>query len=127
MTKKDPSGWWEAELKGKVGVIPGNYVEEVKYTPPLPAPPPVPAPVPTAPTPKPSQERQLGVEYNGSKKLLKFSVGSLEALQTSLRQQLSITSSFTVTFFHEDDYYDLDEISLLPEKTKLKIVAQAMN
>jgi len=28
VTKKDPSGWWEAEFKGKKGRIPSNFVEE---------------------------------------------------------------------------------------------------
>jgi len=28
VTKRDPSGWWEAELKGKKGLIPSNFVEE---------------------------------------------------------------------------------------------------
>jgi len=35
MTKKDASGWWEAEFEGKKGLIPHNYVEVIK--PPLPA------------------------------------------------------------------------------------------
>eukprot|EP01117_Protostelium_nocturnum_P004462 TRINITY_DN1606_c0_g4_i1.p1 TRINITY_DN1606_c0_g4~~TRINITY_DN1606_c0_g4_i1.p1 ORF type:complete len:445 (-),score=127.67 TRINITY_DN1606_c0_g4_i1:602-1936(-) len=25
---KDPSGWWEAELNGKIGYVPSNYLEE---------------------------------------------------------------------------------------------------
>ena len=53
VTKKDPSGWWDAELKGKKGVIPGTFVED--YTPskaPVPpVPVPVPVPVPTSPSP----------------------------------------------------------------------------
>jgi len=27
ITKQDDSGWWEATLNGKSGVIPANYVE----------------------------------------------------------------------------------------------------
>lgn len=29
VSKKDPSGWWQGRLNGKVGLFPGNYVEEV--------------------------------------------------------------------------------------------------
>ena len=49
VTKKDPSGWWDAELKGKRGVIPGTFVEDYTVlTPPVPVPPvPVPVPVPS--------------------------------------------------------------------------------
>lgn len=32
VTKKDPDGWWEAEFNGQQGLIPGNYVEEIKVT-----------------------------------------------------------------------------------------------
>lgn len=30
VTKKDPSGWWEGSCKGRTGMFPGNYVEEIK-------------------------------------------------------------------------------------------------
>eukprot|EP00039_Didymoeca_costata_P008665 m.114735 g.114735 ORF g.114735 m.114735 type:complete len:1149 (-) comp14177_c1_seq5:2155-5601(-) len=29
ITKKDPSGWWQGKLKGKEGLFPGNYLEEL--------------------------------------------------------------------------------------------------
>ncbi|EDQ91894.1 uncharacterized protein MONBRDRAFT_31331 [Monosiga brevicollis MX1] len=29
IVKKDPSGWWQAKLKGREGLIPANYVEEI--------------------------------------------------------------------------------------------------
>jgi len=69
------------------------------------------------------------VDFNGSKKVLKVPVWSIAELQTSLRQQLGIVSSFVVTYMNEDfqEYVDLEDISFLPEKPKLKIVAQAMS
>jgi len=116
VTKKDPNGWWEAEFKGKKGVIPSAFV--TTYTTPGPA-----------PSPKPQQDCQMVVEFNGRKKFLKVPVGSLAELQASLRQQLAITSSFDVTVLQEDfqEYIDLEDISFLPEKPKLKVVAQAMS
>jgi myosin-1 len=29
VSRKDPSGWWQGRLNGKVGLFPGNYVEEI--------------------------------------------------------------------------------------------------
>ena len=29
IVRKDPSGWWQGRLRGKEGLFPGNYVEEV--------------------------------------------------------------------------------------------------
>ena len=42
VTKKDPSGWWEAEFNGKMGLIPSNFVEDhtaANPEPPSPSPP----------------------------------------------------------------------------------------
>jgi hypothetical protein len=53
--KKEADGWWQGELGGKVGVFPGNYVEEIVVA----AAPPKPAPRATSPAPpasKPSCE-----------------------------------------------------------------------
>jgi len=128
VTKKDPNGWWEAEFNGKKGVIPSNYVQDYTSAPSLPA---LPVSVPVSvPSPVKQQEDcQMVVDFNGSKKFLKLPVGSLDELQASLRQQLGITSSFVVTVLQEDfqEYIDLEDISFLPEKPKLKIVAQAMS
>jgi len=30
VTEQDQSGWWYAELNGKQGFVPNNYVEELK-------------------------------------------------------------------------------------------------
>ena len=59
VTNKDFSGWWDAELKGKKGVIPGNYVQD--YTPST-APPLIAAPQPK-PKPKLNPNPTLPLNY----------------------------------------------------------------
>lgn len=29
IVRKDPSGWWQGKLKGREGLFPANYVEEL--------------------------------------------------------------------------------------------------
>eukprot|EP00043_Microstomoeca_roanoka_P013204 m.129196 g.129196 ORF g.129196 m.129196 type:complete len:1070 (+) comp15693_c0_seq1:90-3299(+) len=31
IVRKDPSGWWQGRLRGKEGLFPGNYVEELSH------------------------------------------------------------------------------------------------
>jgi len=71
-----------------------------------------------------SKDCQAVVDFNGRKKILKVPVGSLSELQASLCEQLAITSSIVVTVFKEvfQEYVDLEDISFLPEKPKLKVV-----
>jgi len=69
------------------------------------------------------------VDFNGTKESLSIPVGSLEDIQASLRLQLSIGTSFVVNYYDVefDEYLLLKDAISLPEKPKLKIVAQAMN
>ena len=126
VTKKDPSGWWEAEFKGKKGLIPHTFVAD--YTPPVSVPVPVPVPVPSPG--KAQQERRVGVDFNGEPRGLSLPVTSLDNFMKSLRDQLSITSSMTITFFDPtlDMYVILENILDLPtEKAKVKVATQAMS
>jgi len=125
--KKGSDGWWEAEFNGKRGLIPGNYVAD--YTPPVQVPVPAPAPAPAAAPAKKQQERKAMVEFNGNSPILQVPVGSLAELTTFLRGALSITTPFTLKYFDSDfnDFGDLVDVSVLPERPKLKIVAQAMS
>jgi len=41
--EKAESGWWQAELEGKKGLIPSNFVQELTHSP-LPTPPASPSP-----------------------------------------------------------------------------------
>ena len=154
VTKKDSSGWWDAELKGKKGVIPGTFVQD--YTPstaapPVPVPPvPVPVAVPV-PASSSTSKRQcsfdvffvvnvifslpgaltkVGVEFNGESRALKLALTSLEGVVTSLREKLSITSPITVQYFDPDleKYVLLEDVEDLPkEKIQFKVVAQALS
>ena len=132
VTKKDPNGWWEAEFKGKKGVIPHTFVAD--YTPPVPVPVPVPVPMPV-PVPVPSpvktqQERKVTVEVNGESRFLKLPVGTLDEFVKSLRDQLAISSSMTVSYFDPemDAYGILENVLDLPvEKAKVKVTMQAMS
>ena len=69
------------------------------------------------------------VEYNGAKRGVVIPVGSLEDLISSIRAQFDIKTPFVVSS-HDDDFDDyliLEDISVLPEKPKLRVVAQEMS
>jgi len=68
------------------------------------------------------------VEFNGEKKELELPVDSMENFTSSLRQQLSISSSFKINYHNQeyDDYLVLQDLTSLPRPLKLKIAAQAM-
>jgi len=95
VTKKDPSGWWEAEFKGKSGVIPHTYVADYWEA-----------------------------------RALRLPTSSPEDFVKSLRDQLAITTSMSVTFLDPDldTYVILENIRDLPvEKAKVKVATQAMS
>ena len=103
VTRKDSSGWWDAEFKGKKGVIPGTFVHD--YTPSTVAPP---VPVPASSTSKRQRSfrcfcwlstsfslpigalTKVGVEFNGESRALKLALTSLEGVVTSLHEKLSL-------------------------------------
>ena len=69
------------------------------------------------------------VEFNGTKPFLQVPIGSMEELTSFLREKFSIPTPFSVQMFDPDfnDFGDLDDVAALPEKPRLKIVAQAMS
>jgi len=73
--------------------------------------------------------RRALVEFNGTRESLSIPAGSLEDLQSSVRLQLSISTPFTINYYDVDfeEYLLLKDLSVLPEKPRLKIVTQAMS
>ena len=69
------------------------------------------------------------VEYNGAKRAIVIPAGSLEDLTSSIREQFDIKTPFVVSSHDEDfdEYLILEDISVLSERPRLKIVAQAMS
>ena len=116
------SGWWEAEFKGRRGIIPRTFVTD--YIPvPVPIPVPVSASAPvstpvttlvTSPAKK-QEERKAMVEFNGNKTVLQVPCGSLPDLMSSIREQLSIVTPFALNVHDADfdDFVELKDISAL--------------
>jgi len=134
LTKKDPSGWWEAEFNGKKGLIPSNFVEEcaAPKQPSLPSLPALPLPLPTPPSPAPLQQlRKVAVEYNGEKHALQLPVSSLHELSLAIREELGIATPLTLSYFDADidDFVVLKHLDNLPadKVPRIKVVVQAMS
>jgi len=75
-------------------------------------------------------ERKVAVDYNGETRFLKLRTTSLDDLILSLREQLKVSTSMTVSYFDSemDSYGLLDSVDDLPaNKIKLKVVTQTMS